>query len=96
MKKSKHLKKIIDYKLKIKKQKFTQRITKRSFKTFTSEKWNECLELADWSKLDTCSNVNEMTEVFTKIVTGCLDEMAPILHFSLHYSFIKVVKLKSS
>ena len=39
---------------------YKRTITKRSYKNFTAERWNSCLENQDWSAVENCQNVEEM------------------------------------
>ena len=73
--------------LKVKQQKFVHKITKRSCKTFTTEKWNKCLEQADWAEIDKQNSASKKAEVFTKIVTECLDKVAPIKTFTVKSNY---------
>ena len=54
------------------------KITKRSQKFFTKERWNECLAKKNWSKLEMCENVDQMVEIFTEKITEALDEITPL------------------
>ena len=84
---SDHLPVVIDFSTNMNKPKYSHKITKRSYKHFTPEKWNNCLAIADWSKLEQSSDVNEMTVAFTKIVTDCLDKVAPIKTFTIKSNY---------
>ena len=60
-----------------KKKIYTRRITKRSYKHFTQERWISELETRDWSKLENESDVNQMVDIYTKNNLEALDLCAP-------------------
>ena len=53
------------------KSKYTRKITKKSFKAFSEQKWNEELAKQDWSQIKqgTNTNLNEMVEIFANNIT---------------------------
>ena len=73
-----HLPVIIKYSLDLTKVSFKRSITKRSFKNFTKDIWNEALEQEDWLDVDDCEDVNEMVRIFTDNVNRALDKVAPV------------------
>ena len=56
-------------------------------KNFSVEAWNECLENKDWSQIEECAEVDEEVQVFTKLITEALDEVAPVKTFSVRSHF---------
>ena len=52
-------------------------------KNFTKPCWNEALAKKDWSKIETCADLDEKVELFTNMVTECLDEVAPMTEFTI-------------
>ena len=78
-----HLPVIITYRLDIKKAQYKRKITKRSFKHFTKENWNESLERQDWSEIEVCTDVNQMVKIFDENVRAALDEVAPVKSFTI-------------
>ena len=72
---------------KLDKSKFKRKITKRSMKNFSEESWNQCLANKDWSKIDECTDVNEMVSIFTEKINEALDEVAPIKTFTIKSNY---------
>ena len=56
-------------------------VTKRSFKGFTAEAWNNCLAQQDWLMVDECETVNDMVEAFNENISRALDVVAPVKNF---------------
>ena len=54
-----------------------RKIVKRKMKDFNDAVWNEALAKRDWSEINTTNNLNKKVEIFTKLVTDSLDEVAP-------------------
>ena len=80
---SDHLPVKIKYNMDTKKTSHKKSITKRSFKNFTKERWNEALEEEDWLDVEECEEVDEMVSIFTKNVTRALDKVAPVKKFTI-------------
>ena len=78
-----HLPVIIRYSLNLAKVTYKRSLTKRSFKKFTKEVWNEALEQEDWMEVDDCEDVNEMVKLFTEKVNRALDKVAPVKTFTV-------------
>ena len=72
-----------------KKKIYTRRITKRSYKQFTQERWISELKKRDWSNLENETDVNLMVDVYTKNNLEALDMCAPFKSFTIksHYKF---------
>ena len=49
----------------------------RSLKNYSEEEFQEKLEIADWSELYLCRNVNKAWEIFTKLFHSTLNSVAP-------------------
>jgi hypothetical protein len=62
---------------------YKRSVTKRSFKNFTKETWNEALDQEDWYDVEDCDDVNEMVEVFAANINRALDKVAPIKDFTI-------------
>ena len=78
-----HLPVLVDYNLDFKKRKFQHTVTKRSFKNFTKELWNDCLSQQDWLDVSECEDVNGMVEVFNENIKKALDLAAPVKTFKI-------------
>ena len=78
-----HLPVIIKYSLNLTKVSYKRSLTKRSFKNFTKEGWNEALEQEDWLDVEDCEDVNEMVRLFTDKVNRALDRVAPVKTFTI-------------
>ena len=78
-----HLPVIVKYSLDLTKVRYKRSITKRSFKNFTKETWNEALDQEDWYDVEDCDDVNEMVEVFAANINRALDKVAPIKDFTI-------------
>jgi hypothetical protein len=74
---------ITRYKLDLTKVKYTHSITKRSFKNFTINSWNESLAQQDWLEVDEEEDVNAMVARFNKNVALALDRVAPVKSFKI-------------
>ena len=72
---------------KLDKSKFKRKITKRSMKNFSVASWNQCLANKDWSKIDDCTDVNEMVSIFTEKINETLDEVTPIKTFTIKSNY---------
>ena len=46
-------------------------------KNFTDTLRNESLEKRDWSQIQETNDLDEKVEIFTKLITESLDEVAP-------------------
>ena len=68
---------------KLDKSKFKRKITKRSMRNFTEEKWNSCLSKKNWMKIEECDDVNEMVSVFSEFINEALDEIALVKTFTI-------------
>ena len=86
---SDHVPVIASFKTNQKLPKHISKVTKRSQKLFSKERWNSCLASKDWSELDECEGVDEMVEIFTKNITEALDEVTPMKSFTIrsHHKF---------
>ena len=56
-------------------------------KSFTKEKWKECLMRGEWEKLGQTEDLEDMAKDFTVIVTEALDECAPIKKFKINRNY---------
>ena len=71
------------YSLDLAKISYKRSITKRSFKKFTKEKWNEALAREDWLDIEESEDVNAMVKIFTENINRALDVVAPIKTFTI-------------
>ena len=78
-----HLPVVAYYNLAKTKPSYKRTITKRSYKNFTAERWNSCLENQDWSAVENCQNVEEMVSEFQENITAALDQIAPVKTFKI-------------
>ena len=53
-------------------------------KNFTNEKWNEVLKNKDWSEIYESNDLDNKVQTFTKLVTECLDVVAPFCAITSH------------
>ena len=76
-------------KLNVRKQCFVRKVTKRSFKNYTPEKWNESLRNQNWRLVTEEVDLDKKVETFTKLLISALDHVAPIKSFIVksHYKF---------
>ena len=86
---SDHVPVLVSYNTNLKKPMYSSSVTKRCQKFYTKDRWNKCLQEKDWSELDSCGNVDEMVEIFTRNITEALDEVTPIKTFKIrsHHKF---------
>ena len=77
----------LDIKIKKDKSKFKHKVTKRSFKNFTTEAWNESLERKDWSPIYSSNTVDEMVDVFQKNIEEALNDIAPVKTFTIRSNY---------
>ena len=84
-----HLPVVINLEINIKKDKskFKQKVTKRSFKNFTTEAWNESLARKDWSKIQSLNSVDDIVEVFQKNIEEALNDVAPVKTFIIRSNY---------
>ena len=61
---------------------FVHEIRKRSYKSYTKEKWTDYLAKKDWSTLED-QDLDTMVEIFTRNTTDALDEVAPFKTFEI-------------
>ena len=54
---------------------YTHQITKRCLKNFSEERWNEKLDMQDWSELEVCETVDEMVDIFSDNIIKALDSV---------------------
>ena len=80
---SDHLPVLLSYSLDLTKLRYSHSVTKRSFKYFTKEKWNEALAKQDWLDVEEATNVTRMVDIFNANVLSALDEIAPIKTFKI-------------
>ena len=80
---SDHLPVITTFSSKIARKNFKTKITKRKMKNFTKTNWNQALAKKNWSQIETCADLDEKVVIFTKLVTECLDEVAPLTEFTI-------------
>ena len=52
-------------------------------KHFTNEKWNKALARQNWSEINKTPDLNEKVEIFNKMITMSLDEVAPYRTFTI-------------
>ena len=50
----------------IRKEIYSRKITKRSYKSFTEKAWNEELSMKNWSRIEAGNDLNEMVEILYK------------------------------
>ena len=62
-------------------------VTKRSYKNFTKELWNNCLAQEDWLDVTECEEVNDMVEVFNQNIKNALDKAAPLKTFKIRSNY---------
>ena len=80
---SDHLPVLVDYKLDLKKSKYTHSVTKRSFKNFNKDTWNSALEEQDWLDVEESEGVHHMVDVFDRNIQAALDIVAPVRTFKI-------------
>jgi hypothetical protein len=82
---SDHFPVAITYSLDMRKLRYNHTVTKRSYKSFTKEKWNEALEKQDWLDVEECSEsgVDQMVRVFDQNIQTALDQVAPVRSFKI-------------
>ena len=82
---SDHFPVAITYSLDMRKLRYNHTVTKRSYKGFTKEKWNEALEKQDWLDVEECSEsgVDQMVRVFDQNIQTALDQVAPVRSFKI-------------
>ena len=56
---------------------YTHQITKICLKNFSEERWNEKLDMQDWSELGDCETVDEMVDILSDNINKALDSVAP-------------------
>jgi hypothetical protein len=78
-----HLPVITQYSLDKNKVKYKHSITKRSYKTFTKERWNKSQASQDWSGLNKCEGVDQMVNIFDKNIAEALNEVVPVKTFTV-------------
>jgi hypothetical protein len=79
-----HLPIIAELRIKVEQQRTkTKKITKRSMKNFTKERWNICLANKKWEEIGYTEDVNKIAVCFNTQVTEALDECAPIKEFTV-------------
>ena len=64
-------------------------LTKRSFKNFTTERWNESLKNQNWDPVINEQDLDVKVSMFTEIINKALDDVAPLKTFIVksHYKF---------
>ena len=80
---SDHLPVMVSYNLDKNKVQFTHSVTKRSFKNFTKEAWNDSLAKQDWMDVEDFANVDLMVKDFNEKIKLALDVVAPIKTFKI-------------
>ena len=80
---SDHLPVLVSYSLDLTKLRYSHTVTKRSFKNFTKEIWNEALSNQDWLDVDEADDVNKMVDIFNANVQAALDQVAPVKSFKI-------------
>ena len=72
-----------------KKKIFSREVTKRSLKTFTTQRWRETLATKDWESIISCENLDEKVVLYNKAIQESLDEIAPVRTFKVrsHHKF---------
>ena len=83
-----HLPVVTAYNLDLNKVRYKHSITKRSFKNFTKENWNQSLANQDWTGLEECEEVDEMVKKFDENISAALNEVAPIRTFTIRSNHI--------
>ena len=70
-----------------KQQRYEKKITKRSLKNFTEEKWRERLADIDWSDEDAEEDLDSMVKNFSSKIEEALDDVAPYKSFTVKSKF---------
>ena len=78
-----HLPVVTAYNLDLNKVRYKQSLTKRSFKNFTKENWNQSLANQDWTGLEDCDGVDEMVKIFDDNISAALNVVAPAKTFTI-------------
>jgi len=78
-----HLPVAVQYSLDLTKVSYQRQITKRSFKNFNKEIWNENLAKQNWAEIEYCLDVDEMVTLFDNNVKRALDLAAPVKTFKI-------------
>ena len=84
---SDHLPVVTTYSLNVKNLRYSHTITKRSFKDFTKERWNDALAQQEWQDVEECSGVNQMVTAFDRNIQEALDQVAPIRTFKIKSNY---------
>ena len=68
---------------------YVKKLTKRSFKNFTTERWNESLKNQNWDPVINEQDLDVKVSMFTEIINKALDDVAPLKTFIVksHYKF---------
>ena len=61
---------------------------KRSYKNYNVENWNASLSKKDWSAIEKTNVLDEKVNIFTKLITESLDEVAPMKSFSIRTNHV--------
>ena len=63
-------------------------MVKRSYKNYNVENWNASLSKKDWSAIEKTNVLDEKVNIFTKLITESLDEVAPMKSFSIRTNHV--------
>jgi hypothetical protein len=74
---------MVSYNLDKNRVRYTHSVTKRSFKKFTKEAWNESLAKQDWLDVENHTDVNLLVEEFNEKIKKALDLVAPVKTFKI-------------
>ena len=56
-------------------------------KNFTNTLWKEVLERQDWSQIYNEPRVDNKAQIFTQLITKCLDEVAPFATITIRSNY---------
>ena len=72
-----------------KNKRYIRKITKRSMKNFSMDKWNATLRKKDWSSVEECTDLDQKVNLFSVNIEEALDEIAPMKEFTVksHHKF---------
>jgi hypothetical protein len=73
--------------LNITKSCYKRKITKRSFKNYTINNWNESLMKQPWSQIACEKDIEKKTDMLAKFMNTALDEVAPIKSFTVKSNY---------
>ena len=75
------------FNLNITKSCYIRKITKRSFKNYTIDKWNASLMTQPWSQIKREKDIEKKTDMLAKFMNTALDEVAPIKLFTVKSNY---------